>query len=112
VVLCFPLSETNSKTNNIAAEVIGLWTLPGGTRVNVSTCVEDELCAKIVSLKEPNYLSDKFGRVGTQKLDHMNPDTTLRSRPLIGISVASGLAPKGKDKWAGGQCYDPDKGKT
>jgi uncharacterized protein (DUF2147 family) len=22
------------------------------------------------------------------------------------------LASKGKDKWAGGQCYDPDKGKT
>ena len=63
------------------------------------------LCGTIVGLKKP---LDKKGR---PKLDKENPNPSLRSRPVIGLTILSNMKPNGKDKWSG-TIYNPDDGYT
>ena len=44
--------------------------------------------------------------------DTLNPDPTLRDRPLIGLNIFSGFTYDGDGKWSGGFIYDPNSGKT
>jgi uncharacterized protein (DUF2147 family) len=46
------------------------------------------------------------------KTDTLNPDPTLRSRPLVGLDIFSGFTYDGDGKWSGGFIYDPNSGKT
>ena len=46
------------------------------------------------------------------KSDTLNPDPTLRDRPLIGLNIFSGFTYDGNGKWSGGFIYDPNSGKT
>lgn len=45
------------------------------------------------------------------RLDVLNPDPSLRDRPLKGLQIISNLSPSGESKWKG-NVYDPDTGKT
>jgi uncharacterized protein (DUF2147 family) len=74
---------------------------------------KDRFCAKIVSLKEPNWpANDEEGMGGKPKNDRRNPDPRLRSRPIAGIQFMSGFVYAGKKVWDGGTIYDPESGKT
>lgn len=44
--------------------------------------------------------------------DTLNPDPTLRDRPLLGLNIFSGFTYDGDGKWSGGFIYDPNSGKT
>ncbi len=55
---------------------------------------------KIIWLKE-----------GPETKDKHNPDKKLQGRKLMGVNILSGLTKK-KDKWEGGQIYDPHNGKS
>lgn len=84
------------------ADPAGTWTTPKA-RVKISDCGAG-LCATVLSLKEP---TDPSGKV---KVDRNNPDKSKQDRPIVGISVLSGMKPNG-DQWLG-QIYNPEDGRT
>ncbi len=64
------------------------------------------------------YQKDKkfFGKIigGEQRgdgLDGKNPDETLRSREILGLTIMTNLKKDG-DEFTGGKIYDPDSGST
>ena len=88
-----------------AADPTGTWIMANGkVTVRVSRC-SSKLCAQIVGLAEPR------DRAGRRKVDKLNPNASLRKRPLIGLTLTSNLAPNGKDSWTG-SIYNPDDGRT
>ena len=89
-----------------AQEVLGNWhTENQRATVEIYEC-ESGYCGKIVELKEPNNPD------GTPKLDAENPDASLRSRPIVGTNILTGLAYEGEGEWEDGEIYDPESGKT
>lgn len=86
--------------------IIGKWYTAGGkAMVEIYKC-DDYYCGKIVWLKEPK------NKNGTDKMDIHNPDESKKRKPVIGLNIIQGFKYKGKNKWANGQIYDPDNGKT
>lgn len=84
----------------------GLWLLSNGKlTVKVSYCDGQKICGKIVAL-EHTLNSD-----GTPKLDFKNPNSSLRSRHVIGSSVFDGLVPTADNRWKG-IIYSADDGGT
>lgn len=82
----------------------GVYATPGGkAQVRIAAC-GPAVCATLVGLRKPN---DKQGR---PKTDKHNPDPGKRSRPVIGLSLLSGMAPDGPG-WSG-RFYNPDDGAT
>lgn len=82
----------------------GVWATPGGkAQIRIAAC-GGGICATLVGLKKPN---DKRGR---PKVDRHNPDEARRDRPVLGMSLANGMAPDG-DGWKGA-VYNPDDGRT
>lgn len=65
----------------------------------------DKIFGKIVWLKDPN---DN----GKPKTDKENPDSKLKSRPLIGLVNLKNFESNGKGVWEDGEVYDPKNGKT
>lgn len=89
----------------MADDPSGTWRLTSGkVTVKVRPCGA-ELCANIVGLKEPTY------KDGKAKIDRHNKNPALRNRPLMGLSVLSGMKPAGENSWQGA-IYNADDGKT
>lgn len=88
----------------LASDADGIWALKSGKiTVKVSDCGEG-LCAVIVGMKEPEVN-------GKPKVDKENPDPSLRKRPIMGLSILSGMRPSGDGEWTG-YLYNPDDGNT
>ncbi|GLK57729.1 uncharacterized protein (DUF2147 family) [Methylopila capsulata] len=86
------------------SDPLGLWSTPGGkAKVKISACGA-ALCGAIVSLREP---TDETGKA---KLDINNVDKAKQGRPIVGLSLLSGMKPDGA-RWTG-QIYNPGDGKT
>lgn len=49
---------------------------------------------------------------GSTRLDEKNPDASKRKTPANQIVLIDKVTFDGKDKWKGGEIYDPTKGKT
>lgn len=93
-------------------DILGLWrTEKGDAHLEFFVCGE-KICGKIVWLKDPRYVDNKDGPVGTVKADRKNPDPALMSRQILGLQVINGVTYEGKNKWGGGVCYDPESGNT
>ena len=78
----------------------------GGTKVRISMCGGNKLCAKLIWLDQPIDPA-----TGKPKTDKLNPDPAKRERPLIGLEVVHALAPSGPHTWSG-QIYNADDGRT
>ena len=93
-------------------QVLGRWlTEDDDAIVELFLCGEN-LCGKIVDLKEKVYNSnDAQGMAGLAKVDRENPDANLRKRPILGLVILKGFVADGEG-WRGGTIYDPDNGKT
>lgn len=91
-----------------ADNIVGLWFNQEQTaKVEISKA-GSQYNGKIVWLKEPNDPA-----TNKPKVDKANPETNLKSRPLIGLIMLSGFSWNADDKaWEGGTMYDPKKGKT
>ncbi|MFC4270246.1 DUF2147 domain-containing protein [Sneathiella chungangensis] len=88
------------------ADITGVWaTVEGKSHVKIESC-GDKLCGKIIWLKEPNTPE------GKPKTDENNSDEALRSRPILGLELLSGLVPEGQNEWDDGEIYNPEDGKT
>lgn len=82
----------------------GLWRMSSGkASVRISACGAS-YCATLAGLRKPN---DKQGR---PKRDRKNPNPALRDRPVVGVTLVSGLTP-GPAGWTG-RFYNPDDGRT
>lgn len=87
-----------------ASSLEGLWDMQNGkAQVRIESC-SSGLCGTLASMREPN---DANGR---PKLDKNNPDPSLRGKPVVGLSLLSGMKPDGAD-WAG-NIYNPEDGET
>jgi uncharacterized protein (DUF2147 family) len=89
------------------AEPTGTWlTQSGDARVKVSKCGGRSICGVIVGLKDPIDPA-----TGKPQVDDKNPNPALKKRPMIGLSLFSGMQPSGPNKWSG-QIYNADDGST
>ena len=83
----------------------GIWRLNSGkVTVRITSC-GPSLCGAIVALAKP---LDKKGR---PKVDKRNPNESLRSRPLMGLTVLANMKPAGENRWQG-TIYNADDGRT
>ena len=73
-------------------------------RFEIFSC-GDKLCGKITWLKEPL-------RNGKPKMDDLNPEPRMRTRPILGMVFMKDLVYAGGNKWDEGTIYDPKNGKT
>ena len=72
-------------------------------QVEVAPC-GDRLCGKLVWFKWPNDLQ------GAPLVDFKNPTSALRTRPLLGLIILTGLRRVGERTWIDGKIHNPDDG--
>jgi uncharacterized protein (DUF2147 family) len=81
----------------------GIWKLDSGrVTVKVVRCGKN-ICANIVDLASKNYPD------GTPLLDALNPNKSLRKRPVMGLPVISGMTQTGPNTYKG-YIYNADDG--
>jgi uncharacterized protein (DUF2147 family) len=91
-----------------AGDVTGRWATPGVSAiVELSPCAAERstLCGTI------RWLWDAVDDKGRPRLDSRNADASLRSRPLVGLAILSGLKPRPAGGWEG-RIYNPEDGQT
>lgn len=82
-----------------AADARGEWARPNGaSKIRISSC-GGALCGKLVWLREPRN-------------DTQNPDTSKRSRPLLGVQIVRSMKPTSKTGQWKGKVYNAEDGKT
>ena len=81
------------------APIAGRWITADGNALVVIAACGKALCGRIVRLL-----------ANPQALDAKNPDPALRTRPIAGITILTGLTATGKG-WKG-NIYDPRSGRT
>jgi uncharacterized protein (DUF2147 family) len=86
-----------------APPITGRWlTADGGAVVAIADC-GGNICGRVVKvIKGPP--------AGKPWVDALNPDPKLKTRPLVGVPILTGMTASG-DGWKG-QIYDPKSGKT
>ena len=109
----FFLSTAWAGDGVVGDSVLGLWhTTDNKSEVRVYK-QNDHYFAKIISLKEPQWpADDKFGMAGKPKNDRNNPNTDLRTRPIVGMQFMNDFVYAGNNLWQDGKIYDPETGKT
>ena len=92
--------------------VLGRWATPGVAAIvdlapgpGASAPATATLCGTV------RWLWDAVDDKGQPRLDARNVDASLRSRPLLGLPILSGLAPAAGGGWSG-RIYNPEDGKT
>jgi len=100
------LAAIATATSAQAGDPRGKWlTESKKAHVEVFDC-NGKLCGKVVWLKEP------LDENGKPKLDKENEDEKLKSRPIMGHHMISGMEPDGENEWDGGIIYNAEDGKT
>ena len=83
----------------------GVWIMDNGkVTVRVAPC-GGNLCGTVVALKKPR------NDAGQPRLDKENPNPSLRSRSVIGLTILSNMKPDGGKRW-NGTIYNPDDGRS
>lgn len=89
-----------------ADDIVGVWlTENGKSKVEIYKKSDAKYYAKIIWLKDPKRED------GTVKLDDKNPNPKLRTKPIVGLEILSGLV-FDDDEWEDGEIYDPESGKV
>jgi uncharacterized protein (DUF2147 family) len=110
VMACL-LSLAAAATGRAQDVPLGRWATPGlAAIVELAPCPQAPpatatLCGTI------RWLWDAIDEKGRPRLDVQNADASLRSRPLLGLSILSGLAPVAEGGWSG-RIYNPEDGRT
>jgi uncharacterized protein (DUF2147 family) len=82
-------------------DITGTWfTEDGEGGIEILPC-GGERCGRIAWMKNP---VDENGRPPT---DRNNPDQALRSRPMCGLTIITGLKPQEDGSWGQGRVYNP-----
>ena len=80
--------------------LMGKWATPGGAVVEVYSCGDQTVCAKLI---QPIHPAAK---------DEKNPDASLRNQPLCGLQLGRQFVLTDPSHARDGKIYDPDSGKT
>jgi uncharacterized protein (DUF2147 family) len=99
-----------SQSQAASADPTGYWYKPDAEReskIQVFKCGagKSQLCAKIIWLKDP------MDSKGKALHDIRNEDPSMRDRPIVGLTIFSGLAPSAPATWTG-KIYNPEDGHT
>jgi uncharacterized protein (DUF2147 family) len=87
-----------------AADPSGIWAKDDGSaKMEVTKCGKG-VCSKIVWLQSP-----KDSR-GKPLVDARNENTSMRKRPILGLSLFSNMVPKAPNTWVG-SVYNPEEGR-
>jgi uncharacterized protein (DUF2147 family) len=87
-------------------QIEGLWYNDiKSAKILVTRSHDGKFYGKVVWLKEPL-------KNGKPKVDELNEDPKLRSRPRLGLQVLSNFVKDGDTKYTDGTIYDPLNGKT
>src|SRR5262245_17262813 len=83
-----------------AGNATGTWVMENGrVTVRLANC-SARLCARIIALGDP------LDKAGHAKVDGLNPNPSLRTRPLIGLTLSSNIVARGYNTWTG-SIYNP-----
>ena len=83
---------------------VGVWLHPNQRiEVEIAPC-GDKLCGKMVWFRWPNDAA------GLPLVDLKNANSTLRTRPLLGLEIVHGLHRADEHTWIDGRIYNPDDG--
>jgi hypothetical protein len=117
-LLSLPILATTLCTGSVLASnetgIKGVWKTEKQedenrtAHVKISNCEgnPEQLCGKIIALEEP--IDPETGK---PKLDKKNPDESLRSRPIMGVSMLKGFSKDDENTYSGGSIYSPRRGK-
>ncbi len=91
---------------SVASDSIeGLWITADGDGLVEFRFLDEHLSGVIVgSASDPEHTQPA-------RYDDLNPDPSLRERPLLGLAIVKNLLSSGNNKWKG-KVYDPNSGKT
>ncbi len=91
---------------SVAGDAIeGVWITADGDGLIEFQVQDEQLSGVIVgSASDPNHIKPP-------RYDDLNPDASLRERPLLGLAIVTNLLSSDNDEWKG-QVYDPNTGKT
>jgi uncharacterized protein (DUF2147 family) len=103
-VLCMSLYSTFAKAQTDKIEGVWYNDVKSG-KVQIYKASDGKFNGKVIWLKEPL-------KNGRPKLDEMNADPALRTKPRLGLQVLSGFEKDGDNKYSNGKIYDPLNGKT
>lgn len=96
----------SSFTSNPDEDLMGVWwNTERDAKVEIYKCGK-ELCGKIIWLRNPK--DDD----GNPIKDVNNVNSQMKKREVMGMDVLEGFSFNGKDRWVGGEAYDPKSGKT
>jgi uncharacterized protein (DUF2147 family) len=91
-------AQSNSTTKGDA--ILGVWSNPAKD-------------AKFEIYKKDNkYFGKIIWGTGGDTKDSKNPDTKLRNRDLVGLTILKNFVFSGDNTWEDGSIYDPKDGKT
>lgn len=91
-----------------ASSAVGIWTTPDRkTRIELRKCGKS-LCGKVA------WIQHSVKKDGTKPRDVKNPDSSLRSRKIVGMKLTGGFTRSKTQKglWEKGWIYDPQSGQT
>jgi uncharacterized protein (DUF2147 family) len=99
-----------SSSQAATADPTGYWYKPDAVReskIQVFKCGagKSQLCAKIIWLKDP------IDSKGKPLHDIRNEDPSMHDRPIVGLTLFSGMAPSAPQTWTG-KIYNPEDGHT
>jgi uncharacterized protein (DUF2147 family) len=80
------------------------WNTEKDAKIEVYRC-GGKLCGKVIWLKDPI-------RNGAPVKDENNSESAKKNRQIMGLEILSDFKFDGKDRWTGGQAYDPKSGKS
>ncbi|WP_048709771.1 DUF2147 domain-containing protein [Microvirga massiliensis] len=90
----------------VLEDITGVWLTDGNeAAIEIKSCGEQR-CGRVAWMRDP------VGDDGQVPTDRRNPDPSLRSRPICGLTIISGLKPQDDGSWGQGRVYNPDSGKT
>ncbi len=103
LVILLGLLATPASAQNLETAV-GVWAdEDGDSNIRIAPCGSG-FCGQIVWLRNPRT-SD-----GQAKTDVRNPDKSLRTRPLLGMTIIAGLRPDNNRKRLKGRVYNAKDG--
>ncbi|MDB5088953.1 MAG: hypothetical protein JWR09_2947 [Mucilaginibacter sp.] len=104
VILTFISVNISAKAQ--ADKIEGLWYNDiKSAKIQITKESNGKFYGKVVWLKEPL-------KNGKPKVDELNADEKLRTRPRLGLQVLTDFVKDGDNKYTDGKIYDPNNGKT
>lgn len=100
-LLAFLLVSAAATAQQHASGLLGDWRDPGGSVIRIAPC-GDDVCLSIARVRHD----------APSQFDIHNPDASLRTRPLCGMTIGRGFRRTTPEHAEGGSLYDPKSGRT